>query len=344
MRSRPAFVYIVQALASVGVVLVLFEGAAAFLALNRVCLDEQPDDAYGWVVPAGVRVRWGSEGFGRTLYIADGEVATPHDEGIEVVVLGDSHTEAWQVDDQYKYVWVAETLLWQRGRRVNLRNLGRSGASFADYVYVVRQWRRRDPPPRAFVIQADEEDFDWHAFDPEQVNSFAWTPAGGLRLVHRTVPLTESRFPWWQRLSLVALATDRWTILRKNALPARGHQVENVGETERARTVTLEAQMLLEAANGVSVIFLRTSYRPYVSPPHSPAVVTFDALRKIPSVQVIDPAPQLVDFIQQNHRGVRTFSNALPEINHYNRDGHAIIGRRLADELERFFFSGPPGE
>ena len=79
--------------------------------------------------PKGTIVRWGKEGFGTTRYSGDGEIATPFDEGMEVPVLGDSHTEAWQVDDRDKYVSIAETLLWQRHLRVNLRNLGLGGLS-----------------------------------------------------------------------------------------------------------------------------------------------------------------------------------------------------------------------
>jgi len=56
----------------------------------------------------------GPGGLATTHYSADGEVRTPHDEGVEILVIGDSNTEGHQVDDAYKYVSVAEADLWSR--------------------------------------------------------------------------------------------------------------------------------------------------------------------------------------------------------------------------------------
>jgi len=68
-----------------------------------------------------------------------------------VVVIGDSHTEALQVDDAAKFVSVAETELRRRWQLIDLDNLGFSGR-IADYIRlgpaVMSRYR-----PVAVVIQ-----------------------------------------------------------------------------------------------------------------------------------------------------------------------------------------------
>ncbi|MDO9300398.1 MAG: hypothetical protein Q7T89_03405, partial [Anaerolineales bacterium] len=78
---------------------------------------------------------WGVEGYGVTHYLSNGEISTPYQSEISVVVLGDSYTEAVQVNDDQKFVSVAENVLQERGLKMDLHNLGASGRSIADYVY-----------------------------------------------------------------------------------------------------------------------------------------------------------------------------------------------------------------
>ncbi len=94
--------YFVKSLAALIFVFAFFEGTVRLLGLGEYRPGWREDPAIGWTVVAGSHLRWGSEGYGRTLYVADGEVATPHDQSPEILVPGDSHTEALQVDDPDK--------------------------------------------------------------------------------------------------------------------------------------------------------------------------------------------------------------------------------------------------
>jgi hypothetical protein len=333
--------YAVQATLASLAVLLLFEGVVRTFGLYRPAMYYQADTSFEWVFLAGTNITYGIEGFGHSHYVADGEIATPYNNGPDVLVYGDSHTEARQVDDDRNFVSIAETILRARGRTLNLRNLGRSGADFADYVYFVQQAMNKSPKPRAIVVQVDEEDFDWHAFDSSRVNSFAWATDGKLTLVHRSMPGERWTYSWWERLSLPYPLRERWNLLRAQwnpPAPIPRKQAAPAPQAEIERSVAAEAQLMAQAAQGVPVLILRTSYAPYIAPPHSPAAITFNALRNAEPWPIVDPAPEFVSLRDNGHRDVRTFWNTLPQESHFNTYGHAIIGRELADGLDKLLY------
>jgi lysophospholipase L1-like esterase len=320
-------------------VLLLFEGVVRTLGLYRPSMYFQADTNYEWVIPGGTDIVSGLEGWGHTHYLADGEIATPYKDGAEVLVFGDSHTEGRQVDDDEKFVSVAETILRREGRQVNLRNFGRSGADFADYVYFVQQAVKRGPRPAAIVIQVDEEDFDWHAFDSARVNFFAWDAHGKLTLVHHSPRADKWTLRWWERIVLLYPLRERWNLLRDQWNPtAPTPRRRPAPEAEIERSVAAEAELMEQAAEGIPVLIVRTSYIPYVARPHSPPAVTFDTLRKVEPWPIVDPAPEFVRLRERDHIDVRTFWNTLPEQAHLNKYGNAIIGRELAEGLEKLPF------
>ena len=179
-RSRAR--YVVAALAGFVLILCLLEVLVRFFVMGPGTLFSSDADI-GKVPVTGTRVLWGTEGYGRTDYVRDGEIATPFETGGVVVVLGDSHTEALQVDDAAKFVSVAETELRRRGRLFDPRNLGFSGGTMADYVQLGPSIMSRYHPA-VLVIQLSSADFGPETFDSSHVNHFAREPDGSLRLVH----------------------------------------------------------------------------------------------------------------------------------------------------------------
>jgi hypothetical protein len=80
-------------------------------------------------------------------------------------------------------VSVAETALRRRGRLFDLRNLGFSGGTIADYVRLGPSIMSRYHPA-VLVIQLSSADFGPETFDPSHVNHFARETDGSLRLAH----------------------------------------------------------------------------------------------------------------------------------------------------------------
>lgn len=169
----------------------LLEGLVRFCVLGPGTLFAADPDI-GKVPMRGTHVLWGTEGYGRTAYSGNGEIATPFTGGPSVVVIGDSHTEALQVDDAAKFISVAETELRRRGQLLDLHNVGFSGGTIAAYVglgpAVMSRYR-----PVAVVMQLSSEDFGAETSDADHVNCFEKgvrrlpspsTPSLGARVKH----------------------------------------------------------------------------------------------------------------------------------------------------------------
>ncbi len=331
MTTRRSYIW--KSAAGVLAVLLLGELAIRALALSRR-RDFRIVPELGRVIPAGTTVRWGAEGFGETHFVADGEIATPYSNGRTVIVLGDSHTEAFQVDDRDKYVSVAETLLHGRGIPADLRNFGRSGLSMADYVWLVPVMRRRFQPA-AIVIQIDEHDFDFHAFGPTAGNHFVVRSPTSIEVAHASEaepqPGPEPRaVRLLNRLvrssQLVDYARYRYELSRNRAEGAAAAPPPGL---EPGLSIRLQAQLLREAAGETPVILLRLPYAPYAPAHTNPA---FPALRRVLPWRFLDPSGELLRSREAGH-DPRTFYNTPMGGGHLNVAGHAIVARMLADEL-----------
>lgn len=326
--------YLGKAAGAVVLVLLSFELTVRLFALSHD-RQEVADPDFGRVGAAGSTVRWGSEGRGTTHYVADGEIATPHSGGPNVLVFGDSHTEALQVDDHEKFVSVAERLLWQRGLRLDLRNFARTGASMADYVWLTRRFRERFQPT-AIVIQLDEHDFDWHAFDPSRANHFVLRPDGRIEVSHFSDSSLPAQQPTtdqgiYRQFKMLGYARYRIRLLFNKPATAPPAPPSGLSTTD---SVTMQAELLREAAGSVPVILLRLPYSPYSSTRKDLALETFTALRRALPWPYIDPSGEFVES-RRLGRDPRTFFNEVPAGAHLNADGHAIVGALLAAEIER---------
>jgi len=321
-----------------------FEGTVRLLGLNWRILDRRPDAWVGTMYPKGSVVRWGKEGFGTTRYGHDGEVATPHDEGMEIWVLGDSHSEAWQVDDRYKYVSIAEEELWRRHRRVNLRNFGLGGLSFADHTYRAGEICKRNPRPEAFIIQVSDNSF-FASFDPTAVNYFRKMENGELELVHRPPDPAGGEWldPWWTKVRLFDYLQERWWVFFRKPQVKADTKVQQLrasppSPAEIAASVLAQARMFQDRVGDTPVIFLRAPKWPY-NDPGDAAAIAFGALPQAHPWPIVDPGHELARIAKEEHHDPRTFANGLPMAGHLNRYGNEVLGRMLADEIERVFFS-----
>ncbi len=301
------------------------------------------DAELGKVPGAGTVVVWGTEGHGVTHYVANGEIATPYSDGASVVVLGDSHTEAFQVDDNQKFVSIAEQLLRQRGLKMDLHNLGASGATLADYAYIAPFVHRRYDPTLV-VVQIEQSDFGDEGFDQRRVNHFI-LQNNALQLVH--IPLLDSgptAGRWLRRsLALVNYGYFRYEQIhtRQASSDARGEHSIDAHSARPDQTpgiASLELQALRDAYAGVPVIVLVLPEVPKISN-HQIVREDRDYVALVQTVlgvanwSVLDPANGFRDLAAQG-RLPRGFANTLPGEGHLNTNGHAVVGASLAARIE----------
>jgi lysophospholipase L1-like esterase len=301
------------------------------------------DAQMGNIPAAGNVVVWGTEGFGITHYSANSEIATPYTEGDPVIVLGDSHTQALHVNDNEKFVSLAEISLRQDGYHADLHNLGDSGSTIADYVYLAPIIRARYNP-KIVVIQISQSDFGQEGFNVNHPNYFVADQNGPVSLVHvpQVVKSLSLASTLQRSFSIVAYGYIRFEEivgLPKQDQPARFKNGELIDDT--FNTMPAQLNELRSAYDGVSVIIILVPQVPKIE---GNTLVTNDAtyealLRRAQGIsewKVIDPLPEFQAMIEQGQLP-RGFSNTLPGVGHLNASAHRIVGRLLAKQIEEIW-------
>jgi hypothetical protein len=312
------------------------------------------------VVPVDNTVSiWGVEGFGITHYLSNGEIVTPRNSGkTSVVVLGDSYTEGLQVNDDQKYVSVAENILSGRGVDVNLHNFGASGRCFADYVYIA-PFVQRTYAPEIVVLQVTETDFtesldisrqnyftatdsavelvhnkDYYMFNLDLRNMLYSSGLGSLANFKLTPLIKEQR----QRLAMSAAGQA------KASEPGTGS--ENSGDQPSASQkkldaalVRMEVDILKKAYPDAKLVFFLIPAAPVVRDDElilsdKDGEALSEILGEIPDLSVLYPYEQFRDEFYSSGKLPRGFFNTLPGAGHLNSDGNFTAGTALADYLE----------
>src|SRR5215471_2142940 len=253
------------------------------------------DPDIGKVPVKGTHVLWGTEGYGHTAYSNDGEITTPFADGAPVVVIGDSHTEALQVDDAAKFPSVAEAETFDAGHvnsfqkeadgslrlvhrdlRIGSPSLGariKHASALVNYTQLrfLRIAERRAETAAAPRAEGDA--------DPAQAIEWATVPRQ-LELLHQAypnVPVILILLPFVPRV-------DTGTVVADDP----------------------EYQRLL--------------------------AIIRSTLHGFPGWEVVDP---LAAFRSLADRGTlpRGFANSRPGTGHLNVVGHQVVGHLLADAL-----------
>ena len=141
---------------------------------------------WGVIPIAGSHSLQGLEGFGVLRFLANGEVQTPYQGGISIVVLGDSTVYAAQVNAGDNFVSLTEVALRERNLKVDLHNLGHPERSVADYVFLAPAVNAAYAPEYV-IIQASLANFSL-SYDKSRENYFVDKGNGALTLVHRGAP------------------------------------------------------------------------------------------------------------------------------------------------------------
>ncbi len=316
------------------------------------------------VVPVDNSVSvWGVEGYGVTRFLANGEISTPQDSGrLSVVVLGDSYTEALQVNDGQKFVSVAEGILHERGQDMNLRNLGASGRCIADYVYIA-PFVQRTYVPDIIVLQVTETDFtesmdisrqnyfavdgtsvalvrneNYYVFNLDLRNMLYGTGLGSLANYKLTPLIKEQRL----RFAMSAAAQNQAGELAVAPADSASDNAD-FGELNPAvfNSTMVQAQVdsLMEAYPGVMLVFLVIPSTPIVQGDNlivsdESDNLLVEALAEVSELPVLYPRDEFIELYTRYEKLPRGFFNTLPGSGHLNPDGNFAVGAALADYLE----------
>ncbi len=301
------------------------------------------------VVPVNNSINvWGVEGYGITHYLSNGEIYTPYQSGKAVVILGDSFTEALQVHDSEKYVSVAEARLQDSGNNLDLHNLGLSGRSIADYVYIA-PFIKRLYSPEVVIVQLASNDFteslnssrqnyfmhkdsslnlvhnsDYFTFDLDLQNSLRLSSLGSL-LIYKLTPVVKE-----QRLRIATANQIPEQI--PGQLPAVSSSGLNTYEIE------MQLDALKNAYDTVNLVILVIPNVPViqgggVALNNDDEEFLTGTINEIDNLSLLYPRDEFVELYISHDKFPRGFFNSLPDSGHLNIDGNFVLGIALADYL-----------
>lgn len=289
---------------------------------------------------SGSEVRNFREGLATAHFLANGVRMTgnPQIAGApRVLVVGDSHVEAFQVPDEETMGAVLERRLRSEGKQWNVLQYGWSGADGPDYVYAAPLLLERFPSKRVFLLM-NEGDFGSatsesarlvekpngevvaEALEPDSVRGR--TPSYGGRLARK---MKES--------GLIYASALRFTLDVRPQLavhPASAQDGDLLARTTSEKVMDLIVAGLKQAY-GDKLYILYTPTQPFsADTPEEPQEHALLAECKAKGVECRSLRGRMVKELVVHHKLVRGFSDLAPGVGHLNSRGHELV----ADELE----------
>jgi hypothetical protein len=329
-------------------------GAMALLVLEGVSrwyfnYRSVHDPVLGSVVEPGHTFRSRVEGNGIAHYDAGGArraASLGPRAGIQVLCVGDSFTEAFQVSDDEVYTTLVERALDAGGVPAAVLNLGRSSLSVADYVANAPAHRNAARPDWT-VVQVTDRDFYEETWQTSKTHFRQACPNCPVEVV-RVPPVPDNgarRFVRWLRnqSALVGFCIYRWqertVATRPYRQPAAPDPRAFAVPATPVVPVKEELRLLAEAYNGRLTLLLLGRFDP-----RDPGRDTVDeeVLKRAARELGISLACTKDEYVTLAEKGLAPygFSNTLPNSGHMNAAGHAAAARALARELLRLHAEG----
>ncbi|MEM8857060.1 MAG: hypothetical protein AAGD96_01980 [Chloroflexota bacterium] len=302
------------------------------------------DEDWGYYPDQGTFIIWGSEGYGVNWFGTYGEQTTPNNNGPNIVVLGDSHTESHQVGYDQNFVSIAENELVNNGFTYNLRNHGKAYSSVADYIYLAPVVEEIYSPELVVIQLSVQDFFKNEVYDKNKVNHFV---AGGsekspsLELVHNPPPFNDH---WLGKIMQNTVLLVQGTKQKRLLFDGGGNQpaaTEQAGSSKVATDVIdTQLDMLQEAYAGSDLIIILLPYTPLINGDEVvfEEDIFIDLLNRFdnyPEWRVINPSTEFDQLYIETGTLPRGFSNSSPGTGHLNRDGHEVVGALLAEQIDK---------
>ncbi len=290
------------------------------------------------------RIRWHREGDGTSHWIEHGvrRHTPPAQDRPRVLVLGDSYTEALQVDDGETFADVAEARLRAIGSDTQLINEGSSTRSVAHYIALAPRFAELFSPTWT-VVQLRDSDVMADAWHPAKTH-FERTAGEGLRVV-RVAPSARHGFSrilwdWRQRSALVGYAVVRLGELREVAShePPLFRAAETprvtweITSTPEDYPVEAELAALVDAFDARVTLLYLASFDPTAPLTPTPTETRVSAYAASRGIGFVNTRTLHSELRGWSPFG---FSNTPYNQGHLNSLGHRLAGDLLAVELRQ---------
>jgi len=291
---------------------------------------------------AGSEIRNFREGEASAHFLANGLRLTGNPQIPDapgVLIVGDSHVEAFQVPDEQTMGAVLERKLRASGKQWNAWQYGWSGAEGADYIFAAPMFLEKFPTPYIFLTMNDGDFrtkvgeqarvFDQHGtvvaegLVPNAVRGRE--PSFGGRLARK---MKESGFIYAAALRFQLDLKPQWqerVASAQDDLPANG--VSN-------------AELMELIVRGLKQQYGDKLYIVYMPPqpfsanePLEPAESLLMAQCQAQGVKCRSIRDRMIHELTVNHKLSRGFSDTQPGIGHLSARGHELVGEEIFDWL-----------
>lgn len=294
---------------------------------------------------------WGMEGHATTHYLSNGEIYTPYQTGMSVVVLGDSFTEARQVDDDQKFVSVAEEMSHARSEYMDFHNLGLSGRNIADYVYTA-PYIKKAYNPAIVVVQVKPQDFkeSFRSSLPTYlVPNYFVIKDSALSLIH-TGRYFSVNLDFQNAVRASGFASLAIYKIKENPLSFDASMQQTSVKTAAvvkpsmdadlvdAGLVAMQVDALEKSYEGAKVVFLLIPNVPILDGDkllweNAQDISLMKAINQSSKFPVLYPGNDFYELYSTRGEFARGFPNSFPNRGHLNKYGHYVVGSALAEYL-----------
>jgi hypothetical protein len=287
------------------------------------------DPTVGWIYANTEIRRYIFEGFATSHWDLRGVRLVPGStqQGRAILVVGDSVTQAAQVEDSAVY-----TAVLQQRSRMPVLNVGHDAQSLADEVFAARH-RLATFPVAWTIVQFIPMDFDDRVTKPDRAH---FRVAGGSLTVEpgvvhfsRLSPLTH----WMRRHSgLLNLGLLRFAILRGTPMPPlfRAADPSPLRPLPSYGPIELKLDALRHAYGDRATMFLVPDF----FGPETIVEARFNRWCQTNAVSCVNLRTTFDEF-RRRGRAPTGFPNSNFGLGHLNQEGHRAAADLLAAELER---------
>jgi len=287
------------------------------------------DQTLGEVERPGIAVN-GKEGFSvfriNSDYCRGAEFDPRESVQHRVVVLGDSFTEAAQVDDKSVYVQVALQKFVKDGlHNIQMINAGQSGKSPAYYLAFGKQWLDH-LHSNFLVIQLNEGDFTANFYDPS-VDVYVKRSGNEFTLQHSLQKQREfaRRRPRSSVLIRLKAVLGEWS----------GERAARDRQEARPTAFLKETLWFMHEARRVfphvAVVYIPRMYYHDLNTLSqlTPLEVSLEAAAKAEGVPYINMRLLYARYFLETNQPCHGFNNSIPGKGHINGYGHRLLGEEL---------------
>jgi hypothetical protein len=291
--------------------------------------------------PVGSEVRNFREGLATAHFLPNGLRLTgnPHiPNAPDVLIVGDSHVEAFQVADEQTMGAALERRLRAEGKEWNALQYGWSGADGPDYVYAASLLQEKFPTQHIFLIMNDG---DFRSLAGEEARL---VDRDGAIVAEPLAPgIVPGREPSYggrlarkmKQSGLIDGAALRFQMDLKPQLSMhKASAQEGMVAAQPTSEDTVEQIVRgLQQAYGNKLCILYTPSQPFTADePAEPQEKSLLAECQQKHMACKSLRARMVHELAVNHNLVRGFSDSSPGVGHLNVHGHEIV----ADELDEW--------